>query len=322
MTPSLNAFLAREGWAQATRTPLAGDASARRYLRLHDRARDRRAVVMLAPPEDRTSFEAFGAIARYLTDQGLSAPEIWAADPESGLMLIEDLGDDLMARKVAENPSTATALYTAACDLTTHLAGLTPPPALVTLTPHRMVEMIDITFESLEPVDDTETLRDRLAAALLSAFGAYLTGYETLILRDYHAENLIWLPDRAGLARVGLLDFQDAVFGPVGYDLISLLDDARRDVPEALKRQLIQRQATDLELEPDRFMLTCAILSVQRNLRILGVFSRLARTEGKTMYLRHIPRVAGHIRRAVDHPELADLRAPVIQLLDHWAAPA
>ncbi|QBY02411.1 aminoglycoside phosphotransferase [Rhodophyticola sp. CCM32] len=316
MNVDIQGFLRQAGWAGARRQEIAGDASARRYLRLC--AGPETAVLMIAPPADRAACDSFQAMAGYLTGHGLSAPHVLATAPETGLMLLEDLGDDLIARRVADDPPGEAQLYTAAADLSTHLAGLPPPPDLPRLTPERMVGMIAVTFEQMPSGAQPNTLRDQISGPLFTLLQSHAAGPGVTILRDYHGENLIWLPDRTGHARIGLLDFQDAVIGPAGYDLISLLDDARRDVSPALRGQLIARQAAALGVDPDQFALRCALLSLQRNLRILGVFARLAETHGKPGYLRHMPRVAGHIRRAAGHAGLTDLQAPVGLLLDHY----
>ncbi|MBC6437958.1 MAG: phosphotransferase [Rhodobacteraceae bacterium] len=309
MTPELAAGLAQVGWPDAADVarPLAGDASARRYLRLSRGTK--RAVVMCAPPEERAHSEAFLRIAKVLRARGFSAPEIYAADLCHGWILLEDLGDDLLARLVTAHPHQMRALYTIAADLTTRLARLAPPEGLPVLTADRMQEMLGVTFHAAG-TDGVE-----VCAALQPVFERVARGPNCMILRDMHAGNLIWLPRRMGLARLGLLDFQDAMAGPAGYDLISLLDDARRDVPDALRRDLIARQARDLQSDPRDFAWGCAVLSLQRNLRIIGVFCRLAHLRGKPGYLKHLPRVAGHVMRAVAQPGLEDIKGPVRMLL-------
>ncbi|WP_227286986.1 phosphotransferase [Boseongicola sp. H5] len=315
MSAEIDEFLKPLGWAEAHRTPLPADASPRRYLRLHDRAGDQTAILMIAPPDE--EFDRFQDIAAYLKAHGLSAPEILAVRRAAGLMLLEDLGDDLFARCVETDPQAERPLYTEATDLLSHLAGLPPPAGLPHLAPDRMCDMLAVTFEHLSPGADAAGLRQEISDRLLPLFRSHFGGPGVTILRDYHAENLIWLPGRQGLARVGLLDFQLAATGPAGYDLISLLDDARRDVPEPLRADLIARHGAALGLDPAAFRLHCALLSLQRNLRILGVFARLASELGKPGYLRHMPRVAGHVRRAAAHAELHALRAPVSALLDN-----
>jgi aminoglycoside/choline kinase family phosphotransferase len=133
------------------------------------------------------------------------------------------------------------------------------------------------------------------------------------VLRDYHSPNLMWLPNRDGVRRVGILDFQDALVGPLAYDLVSLLQDARLDVPEALERELLARYcsargAQSQHFSSDRFVSLYATLGAQRNSKILGIFARLAKRDGKRGYLAHIPRVARYLERGLAHPALAELR--------------
>ena len=133
------------------------------------------------------------------------------------------------------------------------------------------------------------------------------------MLRDYHSPNLMWLPEREGIRRVGILDFQDALSGPLAYDLVSLLQDARLDVPEALEREQLARYcaargAQSQQFSSDQFVALYATLGAQRNSKILGIFARLAKRDGKRGYLAHIPRVARYLERDLAHPALAELR--------------
>lgn len=292
MSPETMRFLARHGWQSARHTPLAGDASARAYIRLTEE--DRRAILMLAPPEDRAAFDAFVDIARRLSALGLSAPAIHATDPAQGLMLLEDLGCSDFTALGATLPWASDALV----DVLVHLARAADPWPVPVLTPARMAEMTRIAL----PGEAGEAL-----AEMEQLFACLLDAPPVPALRDVHAENLLWLPERAGLARVGLLDFQDAVMAPVGYDLVSYIHDARRDVPPQIAASATQRFVGALALDPDRFAAQAAALSFQRNLRILGVFRRLAHERGKPGYLSFLPRVFGHVSRALDHPALASL---------------
>jgi len=134
-------------------------------------------------------------------------------------------------------------------------------------------------------------------------------------LRDYHSPNLIWLPERFGVARVGLLDYQDAVMGAPAYDLMSLLQDARRDVPENVETELYayywqQLEHNDIAYDREDFDIAYAILGAQRCTKILGIFARLADRDNKPAYLAHIPRVRAYLERNLQHPYLKDLK--------HW----
>ncbi|OAN75179.1 hypothetical protein A8B78_16610 [Jannaschia sp. EhC01] len=303
-------FLKAAGWAEAAATPLAGDASKRRYTRLTQGART--AIVMDAPmerPADETSFDAFRVVATHLRGLGLSAPEEYAADRAKGLILMEDLGDLTLARLLENNPDTARVAYAATAHLLSRLKSH-PPEGLLAPDAAEMAEMTRLTFDFLP---DSDALCDALMAALADALVTEAPGAPVLSLRDVHAENLIWLPDREGHARVGLLDFQDALLLPDGYDLASLLDDPRREVPEAWRADLIAAHST-----PSRI----ATLSLQRNLRILGIFRRLSTDFGKPAYAAFLPRTRTLIARAAD--ALPTLQAPVAELLDrtnHWGPP-
>ena len=301
----LDGFLARSGWGDARRLPLAGDASNRRYLRLF-RATGETAVLMDAPAERGEDVRPFLAIARHLAGIGLSAPAILAEDTGAGLLLLEDLGDGLFTVLAADADREAT-LYTAAAGTLAALHRAAPPAGLVRFTPRAMAELARLVFDwyaLATPEDDAARLVLRLEEAL-----AELAPEPTVLsLRDFHAGNLLWLPDRAGPARVGLLDFQDAVIAHPAYDLVSLLHDARRDLREETRAATIRHFLDLTGHAADPFMAAAAAVSAQRNLRILGVFARLAARDGKTGYLAFLPRVWRHLCRDLDHPALSGLR--------------
>ncbi len=299
----LSDFIAAAGWGDARRSPLAGDASDRRYERLALGAAT--AVLMDSPPGGADDPAAFVAIGAHLNALGLSAPRMLAQDPGQGFLLLEDLGDDLYARHVVAAPAAEPALYAAAAQVLAHLQAAPPPPGLPDLSPDDWAEAAMLAIPAPAP-----DLKARLAEALARHHGP-----RVLILRDYHAENLLWLPRREGLARVGLLDFQLAQLGHRVYDLVSLTSDARRDVPPAVAKATHRAFAeatgtTEQALEP-----AIAVWGVQRALRILGVFARLAETKGKTGYLALMPRVRGQLERHLAHPALAALCDPCLALL-------
>jgi len=309
-------FLARAGWAGAASAPLAGDASNRCYFRL---ARDdgAGAVLMDAPPGRGEDIRPFVRIARHLAGLGLSAPAVLAQDARAGLLLIEDLGDALFARVLDDAPEREGVLYAAATDLLAELHDHPPPPDLAAYDPPTMTALAALAFDWYRAGatgDDAPGARAAFCAALAPLLARH-TGQEVLILRDYHAENLIWLPGRTGHARVGLLDFQDAMTGGRAYDLVSLLQDARRDVPPALEEAMLARYIAACGRDEAAFRAAYACLGAQRNLRILGVFARLCLRDGKRRYLSLIPRVWAHLARDLDHPVLAPVRVLVAQCL-------
>ncbi|MCR9127369.1 MAG: phosphotransferase [Rhodobacteraceae bacterium] len=313
------AFLDKAGWAGATRAALAGDASNRRYERLTARETGASAVLMDAPASRGEDVRPFLAIARHLSGIGLSAPQVMAADPENGFLLIEDLGDALFARVVVARPDLEPTLYRAATDVLVHLHRHPPPEALQAYDAPRMTDLAALALDKYRAIlrPDDPALRaaftDRFAAILQQA--AAPAG--VLIQRDYHAENLLWLPEREGVARVGLLDFQDAMQGHPAYDLVSLLQDARRDVPAQIETEMIERYITATRMDPGAFRTAYAVLGVQRNLRILGVFARLCTDYGKPHYVDLIPRVWRHVTRGLSDPALA----PVADLLSDALPP-
>jgi aminoglycoside/choline kinase family phosphotransferase len=306
------AFAARAGWGDADRLPLAGDASNRRYLRLRRGAET--AVLMDAPPERGEDVRPFVKIARHLCALGLSAPAILAAQETDGLLLLEDLGDGLFARLAPADPGIETALYLAAAEALAAIQGAAPPTGLTRFTPDVMADLARLVFDWYAPLTPPSDAED-MTARLRDTLARTAPEPTVLSLRDFHAENLLWLPERAGPARVGLLDFQDAVVAHPAYDLVSLLNDARRDVAE-VTRAATMRRFLDLTGHAEApFAAASAALSVQRNLRILGVFARLAGRDGKTGYLRFLPRVWRLLLRDLDHPALGEVRDAALRLL-------
>jgi N-acetylmuramate 1-kinase len=309
---AIAAFADRAGWGEADRRPLAGDASNRRYLRLHRGAET--AVLMDAPPERGEDVRPFVRIARHLTHLGLSAPAILAADETAGLLLLEDLGDGVFARLAAADPAMETPLYLAAVEALAALHRAPPPPGLTRFTPEVMAELARLVFDWYAPDTPPEAAED-MTARLREALAQTAPEPTVLSLRDFHAENLLWLPDRTGPTRVGLLDFQDAVVAHPAYDVVSLMNDARRDVSEETRAAAIRRFLDLTGHAEAPFAAAAAALSVQRNLRILGIFARLAGRDGKSGYLRFIPRVWRLLLRDLGHPALAELRETALRLL-------
>lgn len=307
----LESFLRQAGWEDALRAMLAGDASNRRYLRLIRPSTAERAVLMDAPPDKGENVAPFIHIATYLTDLGLSAPRIYAKDTDAGFLLLEDLGDALFARVVARHEEMQNSLYCAATDLLANLHRHDPPDGLDTYAPPLAADLSALAHDwyaagAMDAPDPAS--RDALSQAVHAALAAFAHDCDILVQRDYHSENLLWLPDREGLQRVGLLDFQDAMLGHRAYDLVSLLQDARRDVPPEIEAQMIARYIAAAEQNASDFALSYATLGAQRNLRILGVFARLCIRDGKAHYVDLIPRVWSLLQRNLTHPDLGALR--------------
>jgi len=307
-------LLARAGWGAATRRHLAGDASDRRYERLA--LAGRTAVLMDSPPGGADDILAFVRMAEHLRGLGLSAPNVIAEDMDAGFLLLEDLGDGLLARLLDENPDREVALYAPAVDVLHHLQSAKAPNGLPDLSAADWAQAAGLAVDCYAlAATALRTDPGPLLAALEVALSAHADGPRVLILRDFHAENLLWLPDRAGLARLGLLDFQLGQMGQPGYDLVSLLQDARRDVTPTTEAAMIARYVAATGANADTFAAQYAVLGTQRALRILGVFARLCLVAGKPGYLRLIPRVWGQLQRNLLHPALADLRAECTRLL-------
>jgi tRNA threonylcarbamoyl adenosine modification protein YjeE len=330
----IRAFLDGAGWAGATRRHLQGDASTRAYERVS--AGGREAVLMDWPPMSaelpggvsRTTYRAtdvrpFMAVDAALREAGFSAPELYASDPEAGFIVMEDLGSE----SVAVDDGAMVERYRIAIAVLAEIHKH-PRPADLPLpdgTYHRLpVYRAEMLADELELFLEwyfrhaaggpaTREGRATFEAAWASLFGR-LAGAETSwMLLDYHSPNLLWLPDREGVRRIGILDFQDAMIGPTAYDVASLAQDARVTIPTNVERALVDhylslRRKVQPAFDAEGFLEAYAILAAQRAMRILGVFARLAHRAGKPAYLRHIPRVRGYLARGLAHPVLSGVR--------------
>ena len=300
-------FLAAHGWSGAEIRPLAGDASFRRYFRVH--RGDETAVLMDAPPEHE-DLGPFLSVAGHLLDRGFCPPRPLAVDRERGLLLLEDFGDDRVGPLLQREPNREHEIYESAVDILARLAAQPAPADLapyddqamereVALFPDWYVQALDLRVDE---------------SGFLSAWRQVWADVvriarenPVLVLRDYHADNLMVLPGRSEL---GLLDFQDALAGHAAYDLVSLLQDARRDVSSDLEEAMIdlyceRANVADREL----FRAHYEILGAQRNTKILGIFTRLWKRDEKPFYPTMHPRIWGYVERNLAHPALAPVRA-------------
>lgn len=298
----LNEFLGAAGWPDARVEPLAGDASFRRYFRIRS-AGGQTAMLMDAPPPHEDP-RPFLHVAKYLLRHGFRAPAIYGEDLARGLVLIEDFGDARMREHLDAHPGDEGAIYRRAIDT---LIALEKAPVA-----------------DVAPYDADAYLRETalLAEWYMPAMGlsADLTEYDALwrcalaplfdekwrqvtVLRDYHAENIMLLPDGAQ----GLIDFQDALAGHPAYDLVSLLQDARRDVSPELETAMLAYYRQHGNADAD-FDLHYALLGAQRNAKIIGIFTRLWKRDGKERYLGFLPRMWGLLERDLAHPGLAEVR--------------
>lgn len=307
-------FLDKAGWGGAQRRFLAGDASDRSYDRLHRGGES--AVLMDAPPGKGDDPATFLAIADHLLAIGLSAPRCYAQDLPNGFLLLEDLGDAVYAKVLKSAPDLENRLYAAAIGVLAHLQSHPPAANLDNLTAQGWADAacfaldwyrFAIVGEHIDPSDFRQALSEVLSR--------HADGPRVMILRDYHAENLLWLPDRSGPAQVGLLDFQLAQLGQPGYDLASLLQDARRDVSHETEAAMLRAFCQQTGTTADSFRPAYAALGAQRALRIIGIFARLCLHSGKPGYLALIPRVWQYLQRNLAEPELAPLAKICARLL-------
>jgi aminoglycoside/choline kinase family phosphotransferase len=308
MTPPPHApdFLASCGWGGADILPLAGDASFRRYFRVVDG--DRSAVLMDAPPPHEDP-QPFIAVAEWLIARGLSAPEIIARDLEKGLLLLGDFGSSRLRETLDSDPQRERELYELATDVLVHLHG---HPPMEGLKPHGLdqwLEELKLFTQWYCPAVGADVDFDAYQhawRAVLEPVASDGLGPVT-VLRDYHAENIMLVGGREGVAHFGLLDFQDALAGHPAYDLASVLEDARRDVTPAVERAMIDRYIAATG-HGEAFERAYWALAAQRNTRILGVFTRLWKRDNKPGYRQFQPRMWGLLERDLAQPHLRPVR--------------
>ncbi|MCR6629980.1 MAG: phosphotransferase [Magnetospirillum sp.] len=305
----ISRFLAEAGWGEAERGRLAGDASFRHYDRL--RRGGECAVLMDAPPP-KEDVRPFVRIARHLEKLGYSAPRLLAVDEENGLLLLEDLGDATYTRLLAKGHDEA-ALYALATDVLAdlHAQAEAIPAGLPPYDDERLLtEACLLTDWYLPAVGRpvSEAARAEYARLWTDLFPLARAVPGTMVLRDFHVDNLMLL-ERPGLKACGLLDFQDAVAGPVTYDLMSLLEDARRDIDAGLIAAMKARYLARFPaLDRAVFDASWAVMAAQRHAKVIGIFTRLCKRDGKPVYLDHIPRVWRLLEQACAHPALRDVQ--------------
>jgi aminoglycoside/choline kinase family phosphotransferase len=314
------AFLARAGFAGALLVALPADASTRRYFRL-----DGAGLLLMDSPPHSEPIGPFVRVARQLQGLGLSAPALLQVDEEAGLALIEDFGHDTYTRLLAAGHSEGE-LYRLAVDALVELHRAPPATGLAAYDARHLSEECALFIDWYAPLLIGKVaaldLRDEYLALFADACADVAQRREALVLRDFHVDNLMLLQGREGVAACGLLDFQDALVGAAAYDLMSLLEDARRDMSEArrvalLTHYLMQRP----ELDAPRFLEDYRRLAAQRHAKVLGIFVRLAGRDGKHGYLAHLPRTLGLFVRALN----AEAFAPLCDWLDRhlpgWREP-
>ncbi len=338
-------FLKQAGWAKAERSPVPGDASTRRYERLV--LNGKHAVLMDAPKgeespaepegasiEDRKklgynaiarlagpNIEAFACLANELHIRGFSAPDIYAADLDAGILLLEDFGRSVYAKVITDTPSSEQQIYEAAIDTLAAIYRASFPEVMTYRAAKWRIRHYDQTALTAEAdlfldwyaKDLNRAVTDKARQAWYGIWQEAFTALEVhasgLALRDFHAENLFWLPEREGCANVGLIDFQDALFVHPAYDLVSFIEDARRDVSAELSEPLQMKFCDKAGINYDNsFKAAYSVMGAQRNAKILGIFVRLAERDGKPHYRQLIPRVKAHFQNNLNHSHLAPLK--------------
>jgi hypothetical protein len=308
-------FLAEHNVSHYDRHPLNSDASFRSYERLvHE---DKSLMLMNAPPP-KENVRPFVNIDNYLNRRGFSAPIIHAQDEINGFLLLEDFGDDSFTKVLSGKSALSSSvseekLYTAAVDVLIQLGRSTLPANTPGYNDILLMQECELFTQwylpNVEGLGDLKERKKHYGEIWKKLFDTPQVTDGVVVLRDYHADNLMWLPERVGVERIGLLDFQDAVIGSPVYDLVSLLEDARRDVKQetvecAKSHYLDERKM----LDEDLFEANYAILAAQRNCKIIGIFARLAVRDNKPRYLNYLARVWKHLERDLEHPALEPLK--------------
>jgi hypothetical protein len=307
LNDSARNFLNGTAWDDAACESLTGDASARKYFRLR---RGEQHAVLMDASQVLESVAPFIQINQHLHQLGFSTPAILSQSDEPGLLLLEDFGDATFAR-LLDSQSDPEKLFMLATDvlIALHQHPGAVPKNLRVYHPETMLEDIELFLEWCTPTID-QTGKNEFRAVWRGVLSFAHQVPASLLLRDYHVANLMLLPERPGVRRAGLLDFQDAYQGPITYDLMSLLEDARRDVPVKLKKKMAAYYLARFpSLDRNAFETSMAILAALRHTRVLAIFERLSRREGKPDYKKfHSPRVERLLQNALRHPKLAGVK--------------
>ncbi len=304
-------FLEKSGLGSAQRIALPGDASFRHYERIKN---DGESFILMNAPPPMEAVRPFVKAALFLEKNGFSAPHIFIADEENGFLLLEDFGDDLYTAILDGNHASSleSEIYRRAVEALAALHQITPPDFSVYSDAMllREAKLFTDWYLPYAEIELGEKAKVEYEEILLTLFASLKKQNPVLVLRDYHADNLIYLPEREGYKKVGLLDFQDAVIGSPVYDLVSLLEDARRDVAPALREKIFDYYLSlNQDIDKEIFHTCYSILGAQRNLKIIGIFTRLTVRDGKRRYLYFLPRVWKHLENDLQNPFLAPLKA-------------
>lgn len=306
------AFLHQHGMGDAVIFPIPGDASFRRYDRL---SHQNTPYILMDAPPPQEDIRPFCTVARFLLQHGFSAPQIIAEDATHGFLLLEDLGDDKFNTLSAAHPQHQASYYRAAMDALLALRSIPVPPNMVppydaALLLREVMLLPDWYYPHVHGAPIVPAARQAFEGIWQGLLAEIADRREVLVLRDYHADNLLWLPARVGAARVGQLDFQDAVHGAAAYDVVSLLEDARRDVPHAIQAEMLHYYIQQSGVDGAQFRHDYALLGAQRNSKILGIFARLIHRDAKPHYATYLPRVWAYLQQDIAAlPTLAPLAA-------------
>jgi len=292
--------------------PLPNDASFRKYERIVSPNGN---FMLMDASLDKDSIKPFMLVAEFLHNKGYSAPKIFAKEEERGFLLLEDLGETSYASMLATpDKETERRLYKKAIDLlvdlhsNAHIHEIELPSYTKEFLLKEALLLADWYLPTLTGYKISESLRTEYIQAWEKIFNCLHYFEDCLVLRDYHIDNLIWLEERLGIKKIGVLDFQDAVKGSYAYDVVSLLEDARRDVDATIAQEMLEHYIKQIKLDHKKFLSDYKILGVQRSCKIVGIFARKAARDNDTRYLKHLPRVWNYIKKNIDHPILEPLR--------------
>lgn len=286
------------------------DCSFRAYYRVFS---NNRTYILMHSPSDKEDIRPFIFVTNYLREIDLSAPEIYSADTNAGLALIEDLGNSLFKKILTERLEVWDELYKYAIDLLVYLQAQKFSRAhFEPYDEHKLFKEVNLFLEWYYPTlfgqELDQNLKNQFTKIWQDLFSKITYKQDCVVLRDYHVENLMLLPDRKGITKVGVIDYQDAVIGSYAYDLMSLLEDARIAVPKAFREKMINYYLSeDLSLNRKNFMADYIILGAQRNCKIIGIFARKAVRDNNKKYLQYLPRVWSYINDNINHPLLSNL---------------
>jgi N-acetylmuramate 1-kinase len=311
-------FLAQNLSAISKIENIASDASKRNYLRVF--VGNKKFIAMDAPPQFE-DVRPFCHIDEFLIKNGFSAPQILAQDIKNGFLLLEDFGDDSYRQLLEKEPQKEEEIYYLAVDLLVELHKKEVPRNLPIYDENLLQKELALFTDWYLPNFSTNTISTIKTAEFKEIWQELLTKLSNpkiLTLRDYHADNLMFLPQRLDVKKVGLLDFQDAVIGHEAYDLVSLLEDARRDVDLDLAHKMIKYYAQKSSCDEKQFLLDYDILSLQRNLKIIGIFARLALRDNKENYLKLLPRVSCHVKHRLEQSSNTVIFQPIGNFLKYY----